>query len=412
MAYISQIKLSGTTYDIRDKGARQLISEIQSGGLSFRISSDAATTPVGATLYVNGSGSAITGTLQPSATTKPYIYLVHVQSAHDVAGGTAAKDVYEEWVTVDISTTSTPSYVWELLGNTGLSFDGLSIATSTDTFLKSFTATSETVGVTIAPSTSDFTALNAHSDISVSVSALNISGTTVTVTPKTYTLNSEAMTDIPLLVHGGTVADFVVLDGTTLPDFSSLYTLDSSSYISAASSINLFVLQDIENDQDYAGYEYVVCKCSTISSSNTEDFLLDLNTAPSTIKQVVDSYTASTATSHYLFTANSSSPFKAVTMPALRVNATDPAYAEIFKYTLSSSNDTAIYAAAPQSAFSAGVISTTDLPTTLVSTVGTGTATFLTGVTASLSKNVITSVTAGSSQKATAITSASLSINA
>lgn len=46
--YISKIVLpNGTTYDIKDQEARDLIASIVAGGLQFKVSATAADTPAG-----------------------------------------------------------------------------------------------------------------------------------------------------------------------------------------------------------------------------------------------------------------------------------------------------------------------------------------------------------------------------
>ena len=71
MADISKITLpSGSTYDIKDTVAR----EMASGGVSFVLSVDAATTPYG--VQWDDNGTTITGTLVASSSTKSKFYLV------------------------------------------------------------------------------------------------------------------------------------------------------------------------------------------------------------------------------------------------------------------------------------------------------------------------------------------------
>ena len=116
--FISKITLpNGSTYDIKDQEARDLINQIAAGGLSFKISSDAATTPLG--VDWTKDDVVITGTLQAGVSTKPYIYLVpHVQTAGDA-------DYYIEYVTVNEGTEASPAYIWERLGSTDPQFDEL-----------------------------------------------------------------------------------------------------------------------------------------------------------------------------------------------------------------------------------------------------------------------------------------------
>lgn len=122
--YISQITLpSGTTYHIKDSEARQWINEIVSGGLTFVVAWDGSSTPdvtkIPAGATVTYSGQTYTGTMAASLTTKPNIYLVHSDTT------ATGRDIYEEYVTVNFGTTETPSWGWEVLGNTDISLDVL-----------------------------------------------------------------------------------------------------------------------------------------------------------------------------------------------------------------------------------------------------------------------------------------------
>lgn len=92
MADISQITLpSGTTYDIKDATARQSIEDIVAAGLEYVVVEILPTA---------------------SASTKGKIYLV----SHSHGTG----DVYDEYLTVQGGTSSSPTYSWEKIGNTDI----------------------------------------------------------------------------------------------------------------------------------------------------------------------------------------------------------------------------------------------------------------------------------------------------
>lgn len=123
MAEISKIKLpNGTTYDIKDAVARQMITgawsivwtKSQLAGSSAPSTAQKAEIPSAATVYYNNGAAHTTGTLAASADTLNHVYLV---ATHPTEGG----DYYEEWVTINESTTSTASYVWEKIGDTQIS---------------------------------------------------------------------------------------------------------------------------------------------------------------------------------------------------------------------------------------------------------------------------------------------------
>lgn len=110
MADISRITLpSGNTYDIKDAVARQMIS----GGVSFIIAWDGASTPVPADIpagvVVNYQGTSYTGTLAADDAEAGAFYLVKSSTA---AGGVS--DAYDEYVPVG----TTGSKTWEKIGDT------------------------------------------------------------------------------------------------------------------------------------------------------------------------------------------------------------------------------------------------------------------------------------------------------
>ena len=102
--YITTITLpDGSLYYIRDQETYDLVQQLVGGSLAFVISTDAGTTPKG---VVWGDDPAVTGTLEPSATTQGKIYLVPQT-------GASGKEIYAEYVTVDQtpSATGTHTYV-------------------------------------------------------------------------------------------------------------------------------------------------------------------------------------------------------------------------------------------------------------------------------------------------------------
>jgi len=103
---LTQIELpSGSTYDLVDSGARDLIAAINNW--EYVVCTNAGNTPKDVTW---GSGaSAVTGTLVASADTMYKIYLV------PSTNGT--NDIYDEYITVNPSGTT---YQWEMFGNTAL----------------------------------------------------------------------------------------------------------------------------------------------------------------------------------------------------------------------------------------------------------------------------------------------------
>lgn len=239
--YISRLTLpGGATYDIKDAEARELINQIAAGGLSFKISSTAATTPVGVSWEKDGViivGTLVAGdgtTPAGSQNTRPYIYLVpHVQTQGDV-------DYYFEYVTVNEGTDVAPVYVWEKLGSTDPQFDELGdlaykdTATGSVSFTTadsgSFTNGTVTASATYTPAGSVSVTL---SQVSTGASVVygdytpegTISKPDITVTPTTssFSVMSTAGT-----VTGGTSAAFQQgTDNWTAPSWTA--TVSSST---------------------------------------------------------------------------------------------------------------------------------------------------------------------------------------
>lgn len=113
MADIKTITLpTGTTYNIVDQGARDLISALNN--LGWTLSTNASTTPQGVTWTPKGQTTKITGTLVASASTVNSQYLVYK--------GDNGKDTYDEYITVK---TGTNTYQWERLGSTDVQLGDL-----------------------------------------------------------------------------------------------------------------------------------------------------------------------------------------------------------------------------------------------------------------------------------------------
>ena len=109
MPEISKIVLpGGTSYDIKDATAR----EMAAAGVTFVLSTDAASTPKDVTW--DDSGTTITGTLIASSSTSGKFYLVPTTTQ-------SGKDVYSEYVTVKNGN----NYSWEKVGTTDIDLSNL-----------------------------------------------------------------------------------------------------------------------------------------------------------------------------------------------------------------------------------------------------------------------------------------------
>ena len=164
MADISKITLpSGSTYDIKDAVAR----EMASAGVSFVLSSDAATTPYG--VQWDNNGTTITGTLAASSSTKNKIYLVPQPTE-------SSADIKAEYVTVE-GTNST--YFWEKLGTTDIDLSDLGALAYKD----SVSTNVKPEGTVSQPT---FTGSSLTSTGSFTPTG-DVSAPTITVTPNTTT---------------------------------------------------------------------------------------------------------------------------------------------------------------------------------------------------------------------------------
>lgn len=107
---LTQLELpSGSTYDLVDAGARDLIAAINNW--DYVISTNAATTPKGITWY-DGS-TLITGTLVASKSTMYKIYLVPNSDEPD-SDSEEPDDMYREYITMNPSGST---YQWEKFGS-------------------------------------------------------------------------------------------------------------------------------------------------------------------------------------------------------------------------------------------------------------------------------------------------------
>lgn len=118
MADISKITLpSGNTYDIKDAGARQLISELT--GISLIVAWNGTSTPVVANIpagvVVTYNGTDYTGTLTANSATAGAFYLVHSTAS------SVEMDVYDEYVAIGAAGSKS----WERIGSTSIDLSAL-----------------------------------------------------------------------------------------------------------------------------------------------------------------------------------------------------------------------------------------------------------------------------------------------
>jgi len=185
--YISKIVLpSGSTeYELKDLGAREMIEHLIDIGLKFHKSTSASDTPIGV-VWVNEQGQTITGTLLASDADHSFIFLVPEDTTP------TGKSIYAEYITVDISETSTPDWQWELLGNTDINIDDLGDLAWKDT-------------VTLNKGSGDVV-LGASTTFTNSASAVTFTGGTNDTFVKSYPGSTAKLETTSIVGTNGTVS--------------------------------------------------------------------------------------------------------------------------------------------------------------------------------------------------------------
>ena len=180
MADISKIRLpSGTTYDIKDAVAREMIS----AGVNFIVAWDGASAPVAANIPAGVSvkyNSIITvGTLAVTAAVPGSFYLVKSSS---LPSGEVL-DAYDEYVVVKPNISDSTTWYWEKIGDTKLDLSdvvtGVSLDKQTDTVIgtdATFTITQPTIALATGATAGDGVV-----SVMTGVSNASASGDNVTV---------------------------------------------------------------------------------------------------------------------------------------------------------------------------------------------------------------------------------------
>lgn len=184
MAEISKITLpSGNTYDLKDAVARQMIS----GGVSFIIAWDGASTPVvgniPAGVKVTYNGTTYTGTMSAESAQAGAFYLVKSSTETE----TEILDIYDEYVPVGETGTKT----WEKIGDTKIDLSdvvtGVTLNKQTDVAL------GESTTFALASGNVTHGSLTGHTDTVLGTgSTFNVTQPTISVTPSTTYLGASA----------------------------------------------------------------------------------------------------------------------------------------------------------------------------------------------------------------------------
>ena len=120
MAYIKQITVGGTTYDIKDASAWTQIGLIWNQLAGSLVLVKVTTLPTA------------------SADTLGKIYLVP-DNTHDPS----VNDIYDEYITIDNGASANPRYTWEKIGNTDVNLSGYSVIGHTHGFSVSISSSGE-----------------------------------------------------------------------------------------------------------------------------------------------------------------------------------------------------------------------------------------------------------------------------
>lgn len=118
MADISKITLpSGTTYNIKDAIAREMIS----AGVTFIIAWDGTGTPTAANLPAGVVAGGVTGTLSAANGTSGAFYLVKSSTTPT----SETLDIYDEYVIVKPDTEDNTTWFWEKIGDTKINLSNV-----------------------------------------------------------------------------------------------------------------------------------------------------------------------------------------------------------------------------------------------------------------------------------------------
>lgn len=149
MPDISKIKLpSGTTYDIKDAVARQMIS----AGVTFIVAWNGSVTPVAANIpegvIVTYNDTNTTGALEAADAVAGAFYLIKSKTTPT----SETLDIYDEYVVVKPITDDTTTWFWEKVGDTQLNLadvvTNVTLSPQTDTVIgtdATFTITQPTI---------------------------------------------------------------------------------------------------------------------------------------------------------------------------------------------------------------------------------------------------------------------------
>lgn len=247
MPEISKIRLpgSGTTYDIKDSVARQMIS----GGVSFIITWDGTSIPavenIPAGVTVTYNGTTYTGTLDADDAQAGAFYLV--KSSTQPSSETL--DKYDEYV----PTGTTGSKTWEKIGDTQINLTDVvtdvSLTKQTDVVLgEATTFTNASSSVTFGTPTKDTFVKSVSAETGKNLVTTSITPTdgTESVSKVTKTASKLVTTTVPNVTGNTSVSIPNVTDNTSV----SASKISSNSSVTANKSTWTFQMGDTEADAE------------------------------------------------------------------------------------------------------------------------------------------------------------------
>ena len=301
MADISRVQLpSGNVYDIKDAGARELISQLT--GISLIIAWNGTSAPVVADIpagvVVTYNGTDYTGALAANSATPGSFYLVHSTAS------TVEMDVFDEYVSIGAS----GSKAWERIGSTSIDLSALGALAYKDSVTLSkgsgdnvlgeattFTAASSAVSfsggttdkvlgsdatftTTVTPTTTNIKATASGTALSSSSeSFVKSSGLSAIVTEVSSTAEYLNTTSVPNVTSAGTAstwafglgtgndAETLIISGgnSTAPTLGTAITCATGSTSQSGSGSQVITTCDVTNSSISTGNAVTSVSVST-----------------------------------------------------------------------------------------------------------------------------------------------------
>ncbi len=300
MAEISKITLpSGNTYDIKDATAREMIS----GGVSFVIAWDGASTPtianIPAGVVVKYNGTSYTGTLDADDAEAGAFYLVKSSTTPS----SETLDIYDEYVPVGV----TGSKTWEKIGDTQLNLSdvvtAVSLTKQTDVVLgEATTFTGVDPTITVTPSTTYLGATASGTAVGADGTAAAITGfgahtKDTFVKSVTAETNKNLVTTTITGTNGTESVSKVTkstskLETTTVPNVTNAGTASTWDFtMGSGANAETLIISGANSTAPTLGTAKTVATGTVSSSGTGSDVLSGLTVSDKTVAKVASSAT-------------------------------------------------------------------------------------------------------------------------